>query len=309
LASEKVLVTGAGGFFGGHIARRLGGDCITPRSSELNLLDSSAVEAYLRTHSPRAVVHAAGFVGGIGLNKQHPGRMALDNLKMGLNILEAAAKLGDIHVVLISTICVYPADAAIPMREDGIYEGYPAQDTAAYGLAKRELLSLAQALRAEFNLKFSYVIPTNLYGPEDHFDPSKSHVVPALIERIHQAKASNTPSIEVWGDGTATRDLLYAEDAAEAIALILKQGPFPEPINIGSGRETSVRELVETIRDLMEYKGDIEWNTGRPAGAARRLLDITRAQNRFGFAPQTRLKDGLKQSIDWYESNISQEKQ
>jgi GDP-L-fucose synthase len=306
--AQEILVTGAAGFFGGHIARRLGSRAVAPGKRDLDLLNPSKVDAFLATHRPKAVVHAAGFVGGIGLNKQHPGRMALDNLKMGLNLLEAAAKLGDIHVILISTICVYPASAPIPMMESGIYDGYPATDTAPYGLAKRELLSLAQALHAEFGLKFSYIIPTNLYGPEDHFDASKSHVVPALIERIHNAKASRVPSIEVWGDGTATRDLLYVEDAAEAICSILMKGPFPEPINVGSGKETSIRELVETIRDLMQYEGDIEWNTSRPAGASRRLLDVTRARQQFDFAPKVSLRDGLQKSIEWYQSSLSQEK-
>ena len=305
---QKTLVTGAAGFFGSHIVKRLDQHALTPTRAELNLLDMAAVEDYLASHRPDAIIHAAGFVGGIGLNKQHPGRMALDNLRMGLNVLEAAARLGEMHVVLISTICVYPADAPLPMAESAIYEGFPAGDTAAYGLAKRELLSVAQALREEFGLGFTYIIPTNLYGPGDHFEPSKSHVVPALIERIYNAKLANAPSIEVWGDGTATRDLLYVEDAAEAIVQIVEHGPFAQAMNIGSGRETSIRELVETLKDLMHYSGQIEWNSSRPAGASRRLLDIERAQQQFGFAPQTSLQVGLRKSIEWYESRIGQGK-
>jgi GDP-L-fucose synthase len=297
---ERVLVTGASGFLGSHLARLLGESALTPTHSELDLLDAANVQRYLDSHRPEAIVHAAGFVGGIGLNTQHPGRMALENLKMGLHLLEAAARLGNIQVVVISTICVYPAGAPVPIVESSIYDGYPAPETAPYGLAKRELLSLAEALRSEFHLDFSYLIPTNLYGPGDHFEEAKSHVVPALIQRIHEAKKCAAPSIEVWGDGKATRDLLYVEDAVEAIINILRHGPFPMPINIGSGREVSIRELVEMLKDLIGYTGDIRWDTSRPVGASRRILDISRAQQCFGFIPRTNLKDGLCKSIDWY---------
>ena len=300
----RVLVTGGAGFFGCHLVRLLGDRALCPRRSELDLLDQFAVQSYLESNRPSAIVHAAGFVGGIGLNKRHPARMAIDNLRMGLNVLETASKTGNIHVVLISTVCVYPAEAPIPITEDSIYDGYPAEDTAAYGLAKRELLSVAQALRAECDLDFSYVIPTNLYGPGDHFEESKLHVVPALIQRISEAKRLDTPWIEVWGDGTATRDLLYVEDAAQAIVDILRTGPHPFPINLGSGRETSIRELVEILKELTSYPGDIRWDTSRPSGAKRRLLDVARARQTFGYAPKTSLRDGLRMSIDWFEDQM-----
>lgn len=297
---DRILVTGASGFLGGHVARRLGAAVMTPGRRELDLLDAGKVHGFLETHQPKAIVHAAGFVGGIGLNVRHPGRMALENLKMGLHVLEAAARLGGVHVVVISTICVYPGEAPVPTPEGCIHDGYPASETAPYGLAKRELLSLAQALRQEFGLLFSYVIPTNLYGPGDHFDEARSHVVPALIRRIHEAKVRNTPFIDVWGDGTATRDLLYVQDAAEAIEAVLRTGPHPMPMNIGSGREVSVRELAETLKELLGYTGELRWDATRPSGAPRRVLDIGRARQCFGFDPPTTLLDGLRESIKWY---------
>jgi GDP-L-fucose synthase len=302
---EKILITGASGFFGSHLVRRIGAKALTPGRRELELLDAGSVQRYLESNRPVAIVHAAGVVGGIELNVRHPGRMALDNLKMGLHLLDAVARLGNIHVVLISTICVYPSGAPVPMAETCIYDGYPAQATAPYGLAKRELLSLAEALRAEFHLDFSYVIPTNLYGPGDHFDEAKSHVVPALIQRMYEAAKCAAPYIEVWGDGKATRDLLYVEDAAEAIVQVLQTGPHPLPINIGSGREVSIRELAETIKGIIGYQGEIRWDTSKPVGATRRVLDISRARQCFGFDPHTSLKDGLCKSIDWYVNHVS----
>jgi GDP-L-fucose synthase len=299
----KVLVTGGNGFFGRHLVRLLGERALCPDRSEVDLLSAGQVQAYLEAHRPESVIHAAGFVGGIGLNVLHPGRMALENLKMGMNVLEAAALAGKIHVAIISTICVYPANAPVPTGEDSIYEGFPAKDTAAYGLAKRELLSLAEALKQEFGLPYSYVIPTNLYGPGDHFEEAKSHVVPALIQRLHKAKKESLPFIEVWGDGTATRDLLYVEDAAKAVMEVLRTGPHPMPINIGSGRETSIRELVETLSALIGYRGEIRWDASRPAGASRRALDIERARACFGFHPETGLREGLGKAIAWYLSN------
>lgn len=301
---ERVLVTGGSGFLGSRLADKLGERALSPRRSELDLLDSRSVLNYLEKRRPGAIIHAAGFVGGIGLNTRHPGRMAVENLRMGLNILEEAARLEHIHVVVVSTICVYPSNAAVPITENSIYEGYPAKDTAAYGLAKRELLSVGEALRTEFGLDFSYVIPTNLYGPGDHFDEAKSHVVPALIKRIHEAKESGAPFISVWGDGTATRDLLYVDDAADAIVKIVDSGPFPFPLNIGSGRELSIRELVMTLKSLIGYEGEIRWDTSRPSGASRRLLDIGRAKEAFQFAPRVLIEDGLRKSIDWYTDRM-----
>lgn len=299
-----ILLTGSSGFFGHHLALAFGPDCLTPARQELDLLDDEATRSYLERHRPRAVVHAAGFVGGIELNRAHPGRMASENLRMGLNLLEAASRVDGVHVVIISTVCVYPENAPIPTSENEIWSGYPAPETAPYGLAKRELLSLVQALHDEYGLPFSYLIPTNLYGPGDHFEPEKSHVVPALIKRFREAALHGVRVVEAWGDGTATRDLLFVDDAARAVADVVRLGPFPEPINLASGREVPMRELAETIAEAASYRGEIHWDPSKPSGAPRRALDGTRAEALFGFRPQVSLTEGLRRTIDWYVDTV-----
>lgn len=301
---DKILLTGSSGFLGRHVAVALGPDCLAPARGELDLLDDEATRSYLDRHRPRVMVHAAGFVGGIGLNRAHPLRIACENLRMGLNLLEAAAHVGRVHVVIISTVCVYSENARVPTSENEIWSGYLAPETAPYGLAKRELLSLAQALGDEYGLPFSYLIPTNLYGPGDHFEPEKSHVVPALIQRFREAVRQGVRVVEAWGDGTATRDLLFVEDAARAITTVVRLGPFPEPINLASSQELSMRELAETIADAAGYRGAIHWDPSKPSGAPRHALDGTRAEDRFGFRPQASLTEGLRRTIDWYVETV-----
>jgi len=300
--TRRILLTGAHGFLGRHLRARLegsGDELLCPTRSELDLLDFHATKAFFTKRAVTHAIHAAGFVGGIGLNEAHPGRMATENLRMGLNVLEGASQGGKAHVTIVSTICVYPEKAPVPIAESSVYEGYPAPATAPYGLAKRELLSVAEALSRESDLTFAYVIPTNLYGPGDHFDEAKSHVVPALIRRAIEARRNEVKEIVVWGDGTATRDLLFVTDAARAIGETLDRG-HGRPINIGSGREISIRELAETICELTGYGGQLVWDKTKPAGAPRRTLDTTLARELIGFSPEVDIRDGLRRTIAWY---------
>lgn len=303
-----ILVTGGHGFLGKAVVRHLGQrPHLAPRRSELDLLDAAAVGRYLAAHAIDRVIHAAGFVGGIGLHRAHPGRVAAENLAMGLNVLRAAAGLAaPAHVVVVSTVCAYPENAPIPTPETSLYDGYPSADTAAYGLAKRELHSLAAALGAEFGLGFAYVIPTNLYGPEDHFDEAKSHVVPALIRRAFEAKAAGARQLTVWGDGTATRDLLYVDDCARGLLLALdRPAARGEVLNLASGREVSIRELGETICRLVGFEGRLDWDPTKPQGAPRRALDGARARAMLDFEPEIPLDEGLRRTIDWYANTAS----
>lgn len=298
--NDKLLLTGASGFFGSHLQRAFADRALlTPRSAELDLNDRNATLAYFEAHRPAQVVHAAGFVGGIGLNKAHPGRMVTDNLRMGLNLLEGAAKVGS-RVAIVSTICVYPADAPTPTPETAMFEGYPAEDTAFYGIAKRTLLTVAEGLAREGGLDYRYLIPTNLYGPEDYFDEAKSHVVPALIRRAVQAKRDGAEELVVWGDGTQTRDLLYVEDAAQAVKLAMGPEASRGVFNLGSGRETSIRQLAQAICDAVGFEGRLVFDATKPGGAPRRALDGGKAAATFGFRPDVHLEEGIGKTVAWY---------
>ena len=298
-----ILVTGGGGFLGRWIVRELGArPHLAPRSAELDLLDGAATDRYFAQRGITQVIHAAGFVGGIGLHREHPGRVASDNLLMGVNVLRAAARQrGGCHVVIVSTVCAYPEFAPIPTPESALYEGYPAPDTAAYGLAKRELHSLAGALSAEFGMSYSYLVPTNLFGPEDHFDEKVSHVVPALIRRAREARDAEAPSIVVWGDGTATRDQLYVQDCARGLVLAMDRPEARgEVINLGSGHEVTIRTLAETICRHVGYRGRLEWDTTKPQGAMRRALDPAKAARLLGFRIGVNVDEGLRRTVEWY---------
>jgi GDP-L-fucose synthase len=302
-----ILVTGGTGFLGRRISHQLGDrPHLAPGRGELNLLDGEATKRFLADHHVTHVVHAAGYVGGIGLHKAHPGVVAADNLLMGLNVLRAAAGLGrPCHVAVISTVCAYPENAPIPTPEDALYQGYPAADTAPYGLAKRELHSLAAALASEFPLTFTYLIPTNLYGPADHFDEARSHVVPALIRRAHEAREQGLSELVVWGDGSATRDLLYVDDCARGVvAAIDKPAAHGQVINLSSGHEVSIRTLAETVKDLVRYPGRLSWDTTKPQGAARRALDPAKAKRLLDFAVQVPIDEGLRRTVTWYLDRV-----
>lgn len=292
-----LLITGASGFLGGHIVS----ECfdlepLTPSHKELDLLNLSSVKTYLEVNNISQIIHAAGFVGGIGLHVDHPGRVAMENLRMGANIIEAASHNGNTRLVNISTVCIYPSNAEIPISESSAHLGYPAQDTAYYGVAKKTLHVLACAMAEEFGLSHVTIIPTNLYGPGDHYDEKKSHVVPALIKRAHEAKLSLEPSMTVWGDGSQIRDLLYAPDCAKWIRRALESDINNEMINFGSGTGTSIKSLIEDIKLVVGYDGDIRWDAKKPTGASKRLLDITKAENMLDYGSLTKLEKGLKAS-------------
>lgn len=294
-----LLITGASGFLGGHIVSEcIDMEPLTPSHKELDLLSLASVKTYLKKNNVSKIIHAAGFVGGIGLHVNHPGRVAMENLRMGANIIEAAAHNGNIRLVNISTVCIYPANAAIPISESSAHLGYPAEDTAYYGIAKKTLHVLACAMADEFGLSHVTIVPTNMYGPGDYYDEEKSHVVPALIKRAHEAKLSLEPSMIVWGDGLQIRDLLYAPDCAKWIRRALESDINNEMINFGSGTGTSIKSLIEDIKLVVGYGGEILWDTTKPTGASKRLLDITHAENILGYGSLTKLEQGLKESYE-----------
>ncbi len=304
--SKTVLLTGGRGFLGQHLQSALRPrQVLAPSSSELDLLDRNAVVQFLDRHAVDEIVHAAGFVGGIGRNKAHPGRMVADNLRMGANLVETASER-KIHTLIVSTVCVYPAEAPVPTPETAMYEGYPAADTAFYGIAKRTLHTLAEGLQREFGSSYVYIIPTNLYGPGDYFDEAKSHVVPALLRRTIEAKEAGLSEIVVWGDGTATRDLLYVEDAAAGMVSALDDRAKNQVLNLGSGIETSIRELAETICEVVAYPGNLIFDASKPGGAPRRALDATRASELLDFRPRISLREGLQNTFSWYMQNRQQ---
>lgn len=304
MSDSPFLVLGGGGFVGRHLMAHAGDrTVVAPRSAELDLLNlDQTVEAF-REIRPATVIHAAGFVGGIGLNKAHPGRMIMDNLRMGLNVLEAARSVSGTHVIIVSTVCAYPVDAPIPTPESTLDEGKPAFDTLPYGLAKRTLYHAAEALHREEGLAFTYLVPTNMYGPGDHFDEAKSHVVPALIRRAHETKERGETSLEVWGDGTQTRDLLYVEDAARAMWMVADRPATNDIYNISSNREVSIRELAEAVCEAVAFPGALTFDASKPGGAPRRGLDGRKISQTFGFDPVVDLKTGIHRTYEWFCAN------
>jgi GDP-L-fucose synthase len=301
----RVLVTGGRGFLGRYVVEELAGrgyaQVLAPGRSECDFTDPAAVSRFFREHSPTHVIHAAAAVGGIGANVAQAGYFSHANTLMAASVVEASRLSGVKKLLSIGTVCVYPADAPVPTPESAMFAGFPAVDTAPYGIAKRNLWMMGAAYRKQYGLSATFVIPTNLYGPRDHFDEAKSHVVPALIRRALEARHSSAPELAVWGDGTATRDLLYVADAARGVVDALERYDAVEPVNLGTGREVTVRELVETIVRLCGYTGRVLFDASKPQGAARRALDAARARLAFGFEASTSLEAGLRATIEWYE--------
>ena len=300
LDGARVVVTGGTGFLGAHVARHLegeGADVVAIGSADYDLRDRAASSAMLHELRPDAVIHLAAIVGGIGANQAEPGRFFYENALMGIELLEACRVARVQKVVIAGTVCAYPRVVSLPFEEDDIWSGYPEETNAPYGLAKRMLLVQAQAYRQQYGCNFVYLLPTNLYGPGDHADLETSHVIPAMIRKFSTARDVGAPMVELWGDGSPTRDFLHVDDAARAFGLALAHYDGPEPINVGSGQEISIRELAELVRELTGFAGGIEWQRERPNGQPRRRLDTTRAREAFGFESTVPFRAGLEQTI------------
>ena len=305
LASTRFLVTGGAGFLGTRVVARLHArgarEVFVPRSRDYDLRDVAAVEACLADARPDVVIHLAAVVGGIGANAANPGRFFYDNAIMGLQLMEAARLAGVQKFVQVGTVCSYPKYTPVPFHEDDLWSGYPEETNAPYGLAKKMLLVQGQAYRQQYGFNVIHLIPVNLYGPGDNFDPASSHVIPALIKKCVDARNRGDDHIEVWGTGAASREFLYVDDAAEGIALGAERYDEPEPVNLGVGHEVTIRELVKLIVRLTRFEGEIRWDATKPDGQPRRALDTSRARERFGFVAAKSFDEGLGRTIAWYE--------
>jgi GDP-L-fucose synthase len=302
----RVLVTGGGGFLGSQLVERLQTDGTEPfvaRRRDYDLTVAADAARLFDDAQPELVFHLAAEVGGIGANRANPGRYWYANLMMGAHVLEQARLHGTAKVVLLGTICAYPKLTPVPFREDALWDGYPEETNAPYGVAKKALLVGAQAYREQYGTNAIYLLPVNLYGPRDNFDLETSHVIPALVRKMVEAQERGDDRIVLWGDGSPTREFLYVEDCAEALQLAAKRYDGPEPVNVGTGGEIAIRDLAALIAELTGFEGEIVWDTSRPNGQPRRRLDVSRAEELFGFRARTDLREGLEQTIAWYRAH------
>ncbi len=306
-SNKRVLVTGGSGFLGHHVIqelkRRGATDIHAPRSREYDLRKPEQVRKCLDDIKPNIIIHMAAVVGGIGANRAHPGSFFFDNAAMGIHLIEEARLRGVEKMTNLGTICAYPKFTPVPFREEELWNGYPEETNAPYGLAKKMMLVQGQAYRQEYGFNTIFLLPVNLYGPRDNFDPASSHVIPALIRKALEAKESGATEMVCWGTGSATREFLYVEDCARAIVLATERYDGPEPINLGSGMEISIRDLSETIARLCGFTGKIVWDSTKPDGQPRRCLDVARAKETFGFVAEMSFEEGLKRTIAWYLEN------
>ncbi|MCB9721149.1 MAG: GDP-L-fucose synthase [Candidatus Omnitrophica bacterium] len=304
LTDQRIAVTGGAGFLGQVVVNMLEKkgcrEVFVVRSKEYDLRKQAAIKRLYQQARPDMVIHLAASVGGIGANRDNPGRYLYENTIMGLELMEQARHHGVRKFVTVGTICAYPKFTPVPFKEEDLWNGYPEETNAPYGVAKKLLLVQSQAYREQYGLNAIYLLPVNLYGPGDNFDPSSSHVIPALIKKCVDAKRQNADSITVWGTGKATREFLYVDDAARGIVLAAQKYDKPDPVNLGAGFEISIRDLVAMIVKLTGFKGEVVWDTSKPDGQPRRCLDITRAKAEFGFEAKTSFESGLKKTIQWY---------
>jgi len=306
---KRVVVTGGGGFLGRVVIKQLsakGCKHITiPRSVKFDLRKTSAIRKLFTQARPDMVIHLAAVVGGIGANRENPGKFFYDNLMMGVELMEQARQMGIPKFVAIGTICAYPKFCPVPFKEDNIWDGYPEETNAPYGLAKKMLLVQSQAYRQQYGFNSIYLLPVNLYGPGDNFSLESSHVIPALIRKCVEARLRGDKNITAWGTGRATREFLYVDDAARGIILAAEKYNSSAPVNLGAGFEITIKELTNLIVKLTRFKGDIIWDASKPDGQPRRCLDTTRARKEFGFKAKVSFETGLKKTISWYEQNPS----
>ena len=310
LTEKRIAVTGGAGFLGARVVEKLRAagakEVFIPRSRDYDLTDMAAVRRFYADARPQVVIHLAAVVGGIGANRANPGKFFYDNLMMGAQLMEEGRKSGVEKFVAAGTICAYPKFAPVPFKEDDLWNGYPEETNAPYGLAKKMLLVQAQAYRAQYGFNAIYLLPVNLYGPGDNFKPESSHVIPALIKNFTAAAEAGQKELTVWGTGKATREFLYVDDCAQAVCLAAARYDKPEPVNIGAGFEITIKDLAGVIARLTGFTGKINWDTSKPDGQPRRMLDTGRAFAEFGFKAKTNFEEGLKKTIEWYRQNRGQ---
>ncbi|MBY0587458.1 GDP-L-fucose synthase [bacterium] len=307
IGGRRILVTGGAGFLGRHVCQALESykpsDIFVPRSKDHDLRQPDVVRKVLANYKPQIVIHLAAVVGGIGANRENPGKYFYDNAVMGIHLMEEARLIGVEKYVQAGTICAYPKFTPVPFKEDDLWNGYPEETNAPYGVAKKALIVQAQSYRQQYGMHAISLLPVNLYGPWDNFDLQSSHVIPALIRKVVEAKERKSPFIEAWGTGSASREFLFVRDAAQGIVLGTDGYDKPDPVNLGSGYEITIRDLTNLICELAGYPGEIRWDPTKPDGQPRRCLDTTRAKAEFGFVAKTSLRDGILETIDWYQKN------
>lgn len=304
--NKRIVVTGGAGFLGGYVVEKLKQkrckEIFIPRSKDYNLVEMEAVKRLYRDFNPDIVIHLAASVGGIGANRKNPGKFFYENIMMGVQMIEQGRIFRIEKFVTLATICSYPKYTPVPFKEEDLWNGYPEETNAPYGLAKKMLLVQSQAYRQQYGFNSICLFPVNLYGPRDNFDLESSHVIPALIRKCIEAIEENKNEIVVWGTGNATREFLYVKDAAEAIVLATEKYNRSDPVNIGAGFEISIKDLVKLIVDLTGFKGEIVWDTSKPDGQPRRILDVSKAEEEFAFKAKVSLEEGLKRTIEWYKN-------